>query len=77
MENAESWSWAGAAAPPTSDEEQARPSWRTARSNRWQRLRRWLPDTTNTGSGVWADSAYRSKKNEAFVDRIGLVSHIH
>lgn len=40
-------------------------------------LRRGLLDTTNTGSGVWADSAYRSKKNEAFVDRIGLVSHIH
>lgn len=30
-------------------------------------LRRGLLDTTNTGSGVWADSAYRSKKNEAFV----------
>jgi len=40
-------------------------------------LRRGLLDTTNTGSGVWADSAYRSKKNEAFVDRIGLISHIH
>lgn len=40
-------------------------------------LRRGLLDTINTGSGVWADSAYRSKKNEAFVDRIGLVSHIH
>ncbi|MEO0625154.1 MAG: PfkB family carbohydrate kinase [Pseudomonadota bacterium] len=31
----------------------------------------------NNGSSVWADSAYRSKKNEAFVDRVGLVSHIH
>ncbi|MEM7026499.1 MAG: IS5 family transposase [Pseudomonadota bacterium] len=42
------------------------------------RMLRWgLLDTTNTGSGVWADSAYRSKKNEAFVDRIGLISHIH
>ncbi|MEL6101954.1 MAG: IS5 family transposase [Pseudomonadota bacterium] len=40
-------------------------------------LRRGLLDTTNTGSGVWADSAYRSKKNEAFIDRVGLVSNIH
>ncbi len=40
-------------------------------------LRRGLLDTTNTGSGVWADSAYRSKKNEAFVNRVGLVSQIH
>lgn len=31
-----------------------------------------LPDlisTNNTGSGVWADTAYRSKKNEAFLER--------
>jgi len=28
-------------------------------------------------TGVWADSAYRSKKNEAWLSRHGLVSHIH
>ena len=34
-------------------------------------LRRGLLDTTNTGSGVWADSAYRSKQNEAFLAELG------
>jgi IS5 family transposase len=28
-------------------------------------------------TGVWADSAYRSKANEAWLSRHGLVSHIH
>lgn len=40
-------------------------------------LRRGLLDKTNTGSGVWADSAYRSKANEAFMSRRGFVSHVH
>jgi len=40
-------------------------------------LRQGLLDTTNTGSGVWADSAYRSKANEAFMARHGFVSHVH
>lgn len=31
----------------------------------------------NTGSGVWADTAYRSKKNEAFLERGMFKSHIH
>jgi IS5 family transposase len=31
----------------------------------------------NTASGVWADTAYRSKKNEAFLRRAFLVSQIH
>jgi IS5 family transposase len=31
----------------------------------------------NTGSTVWADTAYRSKKNEAWLDRNGFVSDIH
>jgi IS5 family transposase len=31
----------------------------------------------NTASGVWADTAYRSKKNEAWLARNGFVSHIH
>ncbi len=40
-------------------------------------LRRGLLDRKNTGSGVWADSAYRSKQNEAFLERQGFVSHVH
>ncbi len=31
----------------------------------------------NTGSTVWADTAYRSKKNEEWLDRNGYVSEIH
>lgn len=31
----------------------------------------------NTGSTVWADTAYRSKKNEAWIKRHGYVSDIH
>ncbi len=31
----------------------------------------------NTGSSVWADTAYRSKKNEAWLAKNGFVSHIH
>ena len=31
----------------------------------------------NTGSKVWADTAYRSKKNEAWLARNGFVSDIH
>jgi len=39
-----------------------------------------LPDLVskaNTGSGVWADTAYRSKKNEAFLAAGMFKSHIH
>jgi IS5 family transposase len=36
-----------------------------------------LRDMTNTGSGVWADTAYRSKKNEKRVTKAGLTSKIH
>jgi len=36
-----------------------------------------LLDKTNTGSGVWADTAYRSKKNEKKIAKAGLVSKIH
>lgn len=39
-----------------------------------------LPDlisTSNTGSGVWADTAYRSKKNEASLEKGMFKSHIH
>src|SRR5690606_26458573 len=39
-----------------------------------------LPDLVsraNTASGVWADTAYRSKKNEAFLAKASFVSNIH
>jgi IS5 family transposase len=36
-----------------------------------------LLDPTNTASGVWADSAYRSRKNEALLQERLLVSRIH
>jgi IS5 family transposase len=34
-------------------------------------------DATNTASDVWADTAYRSAKNEAMLSARGLVSRIH
>ncbi len=34
-------------------------------------------DKTNTASDVWADTAYRSAKNEAHLAKQGLVSRIH
>jgi len=34
-------------------------------------------DTQNTASDVWADTAYRSAKNEAWLAERGLVSRIH
>jgi IS5 family transposase len=36
-----------------------------------------LLDPNNTASEVWADSAYRSKKNEELLEGRGLVSRIH
>jgi transposase, IS5 family len=36
------------------------------------RLREGLLDKTNTASAVWADTAYRSKANEAFLERNGF-----
>ena len=42
-----------------------------------RRLREGLLDKSNTASGVWADTAYRSAANEAFLIRNGFVSHIH
>ena len=40
-------------------------------------LRQGLLDPTNTGAGVWADTAYRSQQNETFLERHGFISHIH
>ena len=34
-------------------------------------------DKTNTASDVWADTAYRSAKNEAHLAKQGFVSRIH
>ena len=34
-------------------------------------------DKTNTASTVWADTAYRSKANEEFLEKNGFVSRIH
>jgi len=36
-----------------------------------------LLDETNTGSAVWADTAYRSLKNEAHLAAKGFTSRIH
>lgn len=36
-----------------------------------------LVRSDNTASGVWADTAYRSKKNEAMLRKRMLLSHIH
>src|SRR5947208_7679810 len=34
-------------------------------------------DKTNTASAVWADTAYRSKANEEFMEKNGFVGHVH
>ncbi len=36
-----------------------------------------LLDKKNTAGGVWADTAYRSKKNEAHMEKNGFVSQVH
>jgi IS5 family transposase len=36
-----------------------------------------LLDSNNTASDVWADTAYRSKKNEAHMEKHGFVSQVH
>jgi IS5 family transposase len=41
------------------------------------RLRQGLLDKSNTASNVWADTAYRSAVNEAFLEKNGFVSCIH
>jgi transposase, IS5 family len=41
------------------------------------RLREGLLDKTNTAGAVWADTAYRSKANEAFMAENGFVSRVH
>ncbi len=41
------------------------------------RLREGLLDKINTAASVWADTAYRSAANEAFMAKNGFVSRIH
>ena len=41
------------------------------------RLREGLIDPANTASEVWADTAYRSAANEAFLEKAGKTSRIH
>jgi len=41
------------------------------------RLREGLLDRSNTGSAVWADTAYRSAANERHMERHGFVSKVH
>lgn len=41
------------------------------------RLREGLLDRSNTGSAVWADTAYRSAANESYITRHGFVSKVH
>ena len=52
--------------------------WSVTSASAWDgaQLRNVL-DRNNTGSTVWADTAYRSKKNEAWLARNGYVSDIH
>ncbi len=50
---------------------------RSAAAHEGRMLRRGLIDRSNTAAGVWADSAYRSAKNEAFLQSCGMLSHIH
>jgi transposase, IS5 family len=53
-------------------------TWVTSAANAHDGAR--LPELVtpkNTGSGVWADTAYRSKKNEAFLAKRMFTSHIH
>lgn len=40
-------------------------------------LREGLLDKPNTASSVWADTAYRSAANEAFMEKNGFRSHVH
>lgn len=53
--------------------------WKTtdASAHDGARLREGLLDPSNTGSNVWADTAYRSAANEHFMERHGFVSKVH
>ncbi|WP_215764950.1 transposase, partial [Gluconobacter sp. P1D12_c] len=53
--------------------------WKTtdAAASDGARLREGLLDKANTASSVWADTAYRSKANEDFMEKQGFVSKVH
>ncbi len=52
--------------------------WKTdAAASDGVRLREELLDHSNTASDVWADTAYRSKANEDFMEKHGSVSKVH
>ncbi|WP_264779051.1 transposase, partial [Gluconobacter sphaericus] len=53
--------------------------WKTtdAAASDGARLREGLLDRSNTASTVWADTAYRSKANEDFMEKQGFVSKVH
>ena len=40
-------------------------------------MREGLLDKTNTSRSVWADTAYRSAANEAFMEKNGFLSRVH
>jgi hypothetical protein len=48
-----------------------------AAAHEGRRLRDGLLDKSNTAAGVWADTAYRSATNEAFMADNGFVSRVH
>ncbi|GBQ96219.1 transposase [Gluconobacter cerinus NRIC 0229] len=52
--------------------------WKTtnAAASDGARLREGVLDKTNTASTIWADTAYRSKANEDFMDKEGFVSKV-
>ncbi|BAU38965.1 transposase [Acetobacter pasteurianus NBRC 101655] len=53
--------------------------WKTtdAAASDGARLREELLDKTNTATTMWADTAYRSKANEDFMEKQGFVSEVH
>jgi IS5 family transposase len=48
-----------------------------AAAHEGRRLRGGLLDRNNTAASVWADTAYRSAANEAFMTKNGFVSRVH
>jgi len=52
--------------------------WSVTSASAWDGAQlRGVLDKSNTGSMVWADTAYRSKTNEAWLEKNGYVSDIH
>ena len=49
----------------------------TAAAHDGPRPREGLVDATNAGREVWADTAYHSKRNEAWLEANGMANRIH